>query len=258
MYRLRRWIMLSVVLVALFGMTGAHAATTNTVYLPIIITAADSSQNELHTGQATYYVEADGTGNCSFDAISGDLMVAAISYLDYSDPNPAAYCGAYAEVTGPKGTITVRIVDKCPDVPDNPTNPTTGCGYGHLDLSTKAFDLIAERSQGRVAISWRVMSPTISGPIVYHFKDGSNPWWTAVQIRNHRNPIAKFEYKNSQGTWVEVTRTDYNYFVASSGMGSPPYTFRVTDTYGNVLQDTVANAASSTSYNGAAQFPVGP
>ncbi|WP_238613439.1 expansin EXLX1 family cellulose-binding protein [Candidatus Oscillochloris fontis] len=225
------------------------------VYLPVV---SKSSTNSVYTAQATYYFGADGSGNCTFDPIPGDLMVAAISYLNYSNPHPAAYCGAYAQVTGPKGTIMVRIVDKCPDVPDNPTNPTTGCGYGHLDLSTTAFDLIADRNLGRVPITWQIVSPNLSGPIAYHFKDGSNQWWTAVQIRNHRNPIAKFEYRNSSGQWVNVARTDYNYFVVETGMGAGPYTFRITDTYGNVLVDSGIVGGDNVSRNGAVQFPPGP
>lgn len=234
---------------------GPAQAPSDTVYMPLLSTPV---QNPTRAGQATYYFGADGRGNCSFAPIPGDLMVAAISYLDYSDPTPAAYCGAYAEVTGPKGTITVRIVDKCPDPPDNPANPTTGCGPGHLDLSPEAFDRIAERHLGRVPITWRIVSPSLSGPIVYHFKDGSNQWWTAVQIRNHRNPIARFEYQNAQGQWVSVPRLDYNYFVETSGMGPGPYAFRVTDTYGNVLVDQGIAGGDNVSRSGAGQFPVGP
>ena len=32
--------------------------------------------------------------------------------------------------------------------------------------------------------TWQVVSPALNGPIAYHFKDGSNQWWTAVQVRN--------------------------------------------------------------------------
>jgi hypothetical protein len=71
-------------------------------------------------------------------------------------------------VTGPKGVVTVRIVDLCPE-----------CKAGHLDLSREAFAQIADLTQGRVPITWQVVSPALAGPIAYHFKDGSNQWWTA-------------------------------------------------------------------------------
>ena len=106
-------------------------------------------------------------------------------------------------------------------------------------MSREAFAEIDEIIKGVVPITWQVVSPPIEGPLVYQFKEGSNQWWTAVQVRNHRNPIAKFEYLNDSNQWIEVPRTSYNYFVQSNpGMGVGPYTFRVTDSYGNMLVDS--------------------
>ena len=100
--------------------------------------------------------------------------------------------------------------------------------------------------------------PRAERPNCYHFKDGSNPWWTAVQIRNHRNPIAQLEYY-AAGSWVSVPRTSYNYFVQTNpGMGPGPYTFRVTDSYGNMLTDTGISPIENGTVSGAGQFPAGP
>src|SRR4051812_30071915 len=77
-----------------------------------------SAQRPDETGQGTYY-DATGAGNCSFDATPNDLMVAAINHVDYGT---AQWCGACLEVTGPNGTVTVRVVDQCP-----------GCAKGDLD-----------------------------------------------------------------------------------------------------------------------------
>ncbi len=138
----------------------------------------------------------------------------------------------------------VRIVDQCP-----------GCAEGDVDLSQEAFAEIAELSAGRVDITWQLVSPVLDGPIVYHFKDGSNQWWTAVQIRNHRNPIAKVEYWNGS-SYVDVLRLSYNYFVEAGGMGPGPYNFRVTDTLGNVLEDVNIPHVEDGDVNGSGQFPV--
>jgi expansin (peptidoglycan-binding protein) len=109
-----------------------------------------------------------------------------------------------------------------------------------------------------VNITWQVVSPALSGPIAYHFKDGSNQWWTAVQIRNHRNPIAKFEFFNGS-QWINVPRVSYNYFVQTNpGMGVGPFAFRVTDAYGNVLSDSGIPLLDNGTVNGAHQFPYGP
>jgi expansin (peptidoglycan-binding protein) len=50
----------------------------------------------------------------------------------------------------------------------------------------------------------------------------------------------------------------YNYFVASSGIGPGPYTFRVTDMYGHVLTDTGIPLIERGVFYGAAQFPPAP
>jgi expansin (peptidoglycan-binding protein) len=71
------------------------------------------------TGEATYYTFADGTGNCGF-AASTDYVAA----LNDPDWMGSGLCDTCAEVTGPSGTVTLRIVDRCPE-----------CASGDLDLS---------------------------------------------------------------------------------------------------------------------------
>lgn len=262
-----RLLRIAMVALAVAGALGALSTATGQTlqrraYLPMLATPG-SKLNVQQAGQATYYTTADGGGNCMFDPVPGDLMVAAITYLDYGNPNPdtapqngpaAVYCGAYAEVTGPSGTVVVRIVDKCPDV-DVP--PGSGCGKGHLDLSPQAFAKIAPLERGRVPITWRIISPDLGRPVSYKLKDGSNQWWTGIQVRNHRNPITKLEYRAANGQWVAMVRMDYNYFVATS-MGPGPYTLRVTDTYGNILVDSGIPLVAEGEFAGKGQFPKGP
>jgi expansin (peptidoglycan-binding protein) len=193
-------------------------------------------------GDGTYY-DADGTGACSFDASPNDLLVAAMNAPDFDN---AAWCGACLEVTGPMGVVTVRVVDECP-----------GCAHGDLDLSQSAFQQIAPLSAGRVSIMWHEVACPVSGPIAYHFKDGANAYWTALQIRNHRYPIAKVEAQ-SGSAYTEIPRVDYNYFVDASGLGPGPYALRVTDTRGHVLNDPAVPLGDNTTTQGAAQFPSCP
>lgn len=197
-----------------------------------------SATPEQHTGDGTYY-DADGSGNCSFDP-TGDLMVGAMNHVDYA---ASAACGACVHMVGPSGEATVRIVDQCPE-----------CKQGDIDLSPEAFGKLADLSLGRITIHWTYVPCDVSGPIVYHFKEGSNQWWTAVQIRDARYAIAKLEFQKD-GQWVEVNRVDYNYFVADAGMGPGPYAFRVTDVNGNVLTDMGVPFVEAGDAPGAAQFP---
>ncbi|MEO8843822.1 MAG: expansin EXLX1 family cellulose-binding protein [Kofleriaceae bacterium] len=194
------------------------------------------------TGDGTYYA-ADGTGNCSFDASPDDLMVVAMNAPDYAG---ARWCGACLEVSGPKGTVDVRVVDQCP-----------GCKAGDLDMAPQAFDMIADHAAGRVSITWHEIACDISGPISYHFKDGANAYWTAIQIRNGRYPIAKVEAMKG-GAYVEVPRLDYNYFVQADGLGDGPYQLRVTDQRGHVVEDTGIALGANVTRTGAGQFAACP
>lgn len=194
---------------------------------------------EYQDGLITFY-DADGSGNCSFAPSPNDLDVAAMNIGQYQD---SAVCGACVEIEGPKGNLRVRIVDSCPDCPDK----------GHLDLSREAFAKLADPVAGRVNVRWRMVTCDVQGPIRYHFKDGSSQWWTAIQVLNHRLPVAKLEYWKDSA-WVNVKRESYNYFVEPNGMGSGAIKVRVTASDGQTLEDTLPGAASDKTYDGAAQF----
>ena len=182
---------------------------------------------------ATFY-DADGSGNCSFDESPEDLDVTAVAMAEYDG---SAACGACLHVTGPKGEVTVRVVDSCPSCDASGVN---------LDLSAQAFAKIAEPEQGRVEVSYRLVGCPTSGNVAYHFKDGSSKYWTAIQVRNHRVPIASVDYRRD-GAWIAMERADYNYFVESNGVGDQPggLTLRVTATDGQVIEDTLAGGVQA-------------
>lgn len=191
-------------------------------------------------GDATYYTFADGSGACGFPATPSDLLVGAMNAPDYGASEP---CGACAHVVGPEGEVTIRIVDLCPE-----------CAKGSIDLSPQAFERIAPIAKGRVPITWQYVPCDVSGPVTYHFKDGSNQWWTAIQMRNIRHAVSKLEFEKD-GDFVAVPRLDYNYFVAESGMGAGPLKLRVTDVHGSELVDDAIALADNADRSGAAQFP---
>lgn len=175
------------------------------------------------SGDATYY-DATGAGACGFPPQSGGgLFVAAMNAPQFDG---SAVCGMCARVSGPMGEVTVRIVDLCPE-----------CASGDLDLSPDAFERIAALAEGRVPITWAEVPCEVSGPLVYHFAEGSNPWWTGVQVRNHRHRVASLEARREDGSWAAIARTDYNYFVDAEGLGEGPYALRVTDVHGHVVVD---------------------
>ncbi len=199
----------------------------------------------IHSGEATFYFPRtgpDSTGSCGFVLSPADTLVGAMNLVDYEN---SKMCGSCVGVTGPKGTVVVKIVDLCPE-----------CPKGNIDLSPQAFAQIADTILGRVPIQWQLLACDVNGPIVYHFKSGSSQWWTAVQIRNHRYPIFSLEYLSPQHSYQDMSRTNYNYFVVNGGIGPGPYTFRVTDIYGHELVDSAIVFDTTNDIPGHGQFPL--
>jgi expansin len=197
---------------------------------------------EVKKGIATYY-DADGSGNCSFDASPNDLDVVALNFPEYAK---SAACGGCLNVKGPIGEVTVRVVDSCP-----------GCNQGHLDLSEQAFVKVAEKKAGRVDITYQAVACNVSGNMSYHFKDGSSKFWTAIQIRNHRIPVTKVEYKKG-GAFVEMKRADYNFFIDDKGVGDQPngLTLRITGADTKSVEDTIGGTVpDNKTVPGSVQLP---
>ena len=228
---------ISLAVIALAGCGGSDAPTYDGPFSAFCMAARPQA-----SGQATYYT-ADGTGNCSFPA-DPTRMVAAINAVDY---DTAAWCGACLAVSGPNGDVTVRVTDQCP-----------GCKKGDLDLSKEAFGKIAALSAGRVPITWREVACDVTGPLAYEFKSGSSQYYAAIQVRNHRYPIAKLEVMTPTAPYRPVGRVDYNYFVAAAGLGAGPYSLRITDTRGNTVEDPNIAVGDAVVRQGAAQFPTCP
>jgi expansin (peptidoglycan-binding protein) len=211
-----------------------------TAILSLCFTVAAQPDNGsiVHTGQATYYA-ATGDGNCMFGPSPNYMMVCAMNNKEY---DTASVCGASIHLKGPKGEVTVRIVDRCPE-----------CPVGNVDLSKQAFMKIADTIQGRVAITWSYVETTVNGPIEYRIKTGSNQWWIGVQVLNHRTPIVQVEAMKN-GSWSPLTRMEYNYFLDTTGLGAGPFSFRVTDFYGRQLVDENIPLKPDSIFNGMANF----
>jgi expansin (peptidoglycan-binding protein) len=207
---------------------------------PATTVVTSEKLGELHTGDGTYYTFADGTGACMYDKTS-DFHIAALNASDWAG---SAWCGACADVTGPNGNqVRVRIVDECPD-----------CAKGQLDFHPDAFAVLAPKEQGRIAITWSFVACDAQGPVSYKFKDGSNPWWTALQVRNSRFPITKLETSKDGTSFVEAQRQDYNYFLNGAGFGQGSTQVRITAANGATLLDTLPEVQAGLVVAGASQF----
>jgi expansin (peptidoglycan-binding protein) len=193
-----------------------------------------------HKDTVAIRIESDGTGNCNFDANSDDMNVMSLNNNEYRE---GAMCGACMEVVGPnQKPVVVRVVDRC-----------YGCSPEQFGLSKQVFEKMGAADFQQKTITWRYVTCPVTGPIHYHIKEGSSQYWTAIQMRNHRLPIQKLEWLKN-GTWVDVKRESYNYFVEPGGMGPGPIRVRVTASDGQQLEDTLPEILQATTIQGAAQF----
>lgn len=178
----------------------------------------------IHTGDGTFYGGGYEGGCAMLDPVSRDYWIVAMNLADYND---AQLAGAYLEVTGELGTINMLVTDLLPEGKK-----------GDLDLYTDAFPLIAPVEKGRVPVSWKIipLDSAENAPVSYKYKEGTTEHWCGIQVRNHRYPITRLEYLDQNGEFVEIKRRPYNYF-ESDKMGKGPFTFRITDIYGQVIID---------------------
>lgn len=178
----------------------------------------------IHTGEGTFYGGGYVGGCAMLDPVSTDYWIVAMNLADYNDGQLA---GAYLEVTGELGTINMLVTDLLPEGKK-----------GDLDLYVDAFPLIAPVEKGRVPVSWKIvpLDTAEDAPVCYKYKEGTTEFWCGVQVRNHRYPITKLEYLGENGEFIEIKRRPYNYF-ESMDMGKGPFTFRITDIYGQVVID---------------------
>lgn len=198
------------------------------------------------TGEATYYAYPPGGGACSFTGDDDEALVAALGLADYAD---GAMCGRWLRVTGPRGSVTVRVVDKGPALPP-----------GHIDLNRPAFAAIADPAAGRVAVTWETVAAPSGEGLTIAVGPGSNAWWVALQVRHHRYGIASLEILAARG-FVAAPRTDWDHFVVDGGLGLPlpiaqPFTVRVTDVNGQQLVVTGLRALAGHEFRSAQQFPL--
>jgi expansin (peptidoglycan-binding protein) len=209
------------------GVLGVAAVTVAMVMSAVMSTSGNAAcaappGTGKASGKATYFDGSKG-GNCSFGPPSTELYVA----LGPSEYSAGAACGGYVDVTGPKGTVRVKVVDQCPE-----------CAKGHLDLSQAAFARIGAVGDGIIPITYKgVRDPKLPGPITLRVKDGASQYWLAILADNHGNPLSKVEVKSGSG-FTAMQRTDYNYWIDENGSGKGPFTVRLTDISGH--QATVA------------------
>jgi expansin (peptidoglycan-binding protein) len=180
-------------------------------------------------GRATFYDLAGDVGNCNFKPPADDLYVA----LGPAQYDGAAACGQYYDVTGPRGTVRVKVFDQCPE-----------CEPGHLDLSRTAFSKIGTTSNGLIDVRYRrVPDPAGHGKLQVRVVKGSSQYWVALVVENAGNGLRKVEIRSGGGSFKSAVQEDFNYWTVESGAGKGPFDVRVTDDRGHRVTATGVDLA---------------
>ncbi len=183
----------------------------------------------VHEGEATFY-EDGRLGNCSFPPETRPRFHAAMNRFDYAGSRA---CGTYIHVrrkNDPRARdVTVLIDNQCPE-----------CPRGNIDLSPAAFDRVAERTEGRVAVEWNyVPAPPAGGPLRFRWKEHSSIWWFQVMVLDHQYAVRRVEIRTSRTGWKTLARKEHNYWEAKHGIDKSegPFTIRVTDVLEQVITE---------------------
>jgi hypothetical protein len=163
--------------------------------------------------------------------------------------NGSAACGACVIIETPAGMVEARIVDLGPE--PTPENPTA------FAVSRAAIDVLDPGGSTFVTrgVDWHFAPCTLSTPgMTFKLQKGSSASYAAVLIENHRYRLAKVEYK-VRGTYYPLTRSTYNYWIASQGMGTGPFTLRMTDGLGQTVEQAGIPLTPENVFRGEAQFP---
>jgi len=161
----------------------------------------------------------------------------------------SAACGACLILETSAATVEARIVDVGPSA--SPPNQTA------VAVSRPALTVLAPDGSTFITkgVDWHFAPCTLTAPgMTFKIQTGSNASYAAVLIENHRHRLAKVEYK-IRAAYYPLTRSTYNYWIASQGMGTGPFTLRMTDELGQIVEQTGIPLAPGSVFKGQAQFP---
>ncbi|MEM7590393.1 MAG: expansin EXLX1 family cellulose-binding protein [Cyanobacteria bacterium P01_A01_bin.83] len=182
--------------------------------------APELELNQVYQGRATFYDAANpagGIGASGFDTpISSELhKIVAMNNIQW---NGSEASGAFMQVSGPKqregaAPIIVQVADLLVERADG------------MDMSAEAFAKVADPIDGTVNIEYELVGPgddyvtayghSIGDGIVVETIEGTNPYYGATRLNNHRYPIESVELIADNGNLIELNRESDNRFVMS-------------------------------------------
>ncbi len=201
-----------------------------------------------YTGAAATFGARLATASCFPEAHAMPAELGQAAVRPDSVPGGLASCGACLELSGPAGTRVALVIEDC-----------DGCGPTvDLDLDGATFTAITGAEDGLVEIEARAVPCPVAGNLRWASSTATNPYFVQLYALDHRHPLDTVALRVA-GAFVPLERTDTtSWRWTSSGGGEtvePPYTLRVTDVFGHVVEDTVDVAANAVG-TGTVQLPV--
>ncbi|KAI1428281.1 carbohydrate-binding module family 63 protein [Xylaria sp. FL1777] len=216
--------------------SSASSASSESTAVPVV-------QSTAVTGKSTFYGGNLNGGTCSFTTYTLPSGIYGTAFSG-SAWDSAEHCGACLEVTANGKSITVMIVDECPE-----------CDEGHLDLFQNAFQVLSPSSTDILSTSYTFVECPISSPLILHNKSGTSAYWFSMQVVNANEAVSKLEVSTDGGsTWKSTTRQNYNFFENSSGFGTDTVTVRVTSESGSTVVVKNVSVASDSQVTAGSNF----
>lgn len=171
--------------------------------------------NKNYQGRATFYDATATKGNSGYGVPASNKLekVTSINSVQW---NGSEASGGFFKVSGPKqregdAPIMVQVIDQLPERADG------------LDLSREAFAKVADLKDGVVNIDYQLVGPADDYLTAYGYKigqgivvegvPGTNPYYAAVRLNNHRYPIKSVDLITNNGKTIELDRESDNRFV---------------------------------------------
>jgi hypothetical protein len=213
----------------------------------------------VQSGRITYYDQSP-TVACDIPTSEWPQYTSALYESGFSG---GLACGATARLMNNGKEIQVMIVDLCP-VKGN--EQWCSGDKPHFDLGgANTFTQLEPPVTGvkDITFEW-IPTPVGNTPVKLRYKDGINAWWVAIQVLNHRYPVAKLEIQDpATSQWRTGNNTlegMWNYWQFDfTGNGlKPPFKIRITDQYGQVIEESATLVQEKYQWNGEHQFPLLP
>lgn len=139
----------------------------------------------------------------------------------------AQYCDACIEVTTARGKSAVLRVVTYGD-----TTPNS------IDVSPEAYSLLDSGEYPR-SMQWQVTKCADTGPMLFEFQTGSNPWWTSLWIRNARLPNTRAEVKSqNHAEYAPLQRGSDGTLTDTQGFGEGNFQLRLTALDGQTHEES--------------------